>query len=119
MPIVVEGVVRGGKIVLVDGPDLADGQRVQVVIEPQPVPTEPVGGEMTSEEGAVHTPLEDPALIERLVRIRRDRLPLPPSPSGPGRKTAAGMLAGDPTWDEHLREVLVSRKSATYREFPE
>ena len=119
MPIVVEGVVRDGKIVLVDGPDLADGRRVQVVIEPQAVPIEPVAVGMTSEEGAVHTPMEDPGLIELLVRIRRDRLPLPPSPSGPGRRSAAGMLADDPTWDEHLREVLVSRKSATYREFPE
>jgi len=119
MPIVVEGVVRGGKIVLVDGPDLADGQRVQVVIEPQPVPTEPIAVETDSEEGTVHTPLEDPALIELLVLIRRDRLPLPPGPSGAARKSAAGMLAGDPTWDEHLREVLESRKSASYREFPE
>ncbi len=109
MPIVVEGVVRGGKIVLVDGPDLTDGQRVQVVIEPQPA----------TEEGIIHTPLENPALIELLARIRRDRLPLAPSPSGPGRKSAAGMLADDPTWDEHLREVLESRKSDVYREFSE
>jgi hypothetical protein len=119
MPIVVEDVVRGGKIVLVDGPDLADGQRVQVVIGPQGVPAEPVGAGLTSEEGTVHAPLEDPGLIELLVRIRRDSLPLPPGPSGPGRKSAAGMLADDATWDEHLRDVLASRKSATYREFPE
>ena len=41
MPIIIEGVVRGGMIVLVDGPDLADGQRVQVVIDPQSASTEP------------------------------------------------------------------------------
>ena len=35
MSMVVEGVVRGGKIVLLDGPELTDGQRVQVVIEPR------------------------------------------------------------------------------------
>ena len=119
MPIVVEGVVRGGKIVLVDGPDLADGQRVQVVIEPRSVPSEQAAVGMPSGEGTVHTPLEDPALIELLARIRRDCLPLPPSPSGPGRKSTAGMLALDATWDEHLREVLVSRKSDAYREFSE
>jgi hypothetical protein len=113
---VVEGVVRGGKIMLADGTELADGQRVQVVIEPQPVPAA-IGP--TPEEGAVFTPLEDPALIEQLADIRRDRLPLPPSPSGPGRKSAAGMLVDDPTWDDHLREVLESRKSAAYREFSE
>jgi hypothetical protein len=114
MPIVVEGVVRGGKIVLVDGPDLADGQRVQVVIEPQPVAVE-----TTSEEGTVPTPLEDPRLIELLAGIRRDRPLLAPGPSGPGRKSAAGMLADDPTWDDHLRDVLESRKSDAYREFSE
>src|SRR5215469_15799366 len=99
MSIVVEGVVRDGRIVLVDGPELADGQRVQIVIEPTPILTEPVAGGPTPEGGTVHTPLEDPALIQLLARIRRDRLPLPPSPSGPGRKSAAGMLAGDLTWD--------------------
>ena len=116
MSLVVEGVVRDGKIVLVDGPELADGQRVQVVIAAQPdaAIVAPV-----PEEGTVHTPLEDPILIYLLAGIRRDRLPLPPSPSGPGRKSAAGRLAGDPTWDEHLRDVLESRQSAAYREFPE
>jgi hypothetical protein len=114
MSIVVEGVVRGGKIVLLDGPELADGQRVQVVIEPPPVPIEPAPAAVgaTADEGTVHTPLEDPALIELLARIRRDHLPLPPSPSGPGRKSAAGILADDPTWDEHFQDVLESRKSA-------
>jgi hypothetical protein len=79
---VVEGVVRDGKIELIDGPELADGQRVQVVIEPRGVPDEPVAIGPTSapEEGTVHTPLEDPKLIERLAGIRHD---LPPLPSGP------------------------------------
>jgi hypothetical protein len=75
--------------------------------------------ETMPDEGTVHTPLEDPALIALLDCIRRDRLPLPPSPSGPGPKSAAGMLAGDPTRDEHLQDVLESRNSAAYREFPE
>jgi len=119
MPIVLEGIVRGGKIILVDGPDLVDGQRVQVVIDPKSVQTEPLAIEMTSDEGTIHTPLEDPGLIDLLARIRRERLPLPPSPSGPGRKSAAGMLASDSTWDEHLHEVLASRKSGAYREFSE
>ena len=109
-----EGVVRDGKIVLIDGTELADGQRVQVVVEPHLD-----SAEMTAEEGTADTPLEDPTLIELLARIRRDRPPLPPSPSGPGRKSAAGRLADDPTWDEHLREVLESRKSAAYRESSE
>jgi hypothetical protein len=104
----IEGVVRDGKIVLVDGSELADGQRVQVMIEPRSVPAEPA-----SEEGTIHTPLEDPALIEFLSCIRRDRPPLPPSPSGPGRTSTAGMLANDPTWDEHLREILDSRLRMT------
>jgi hypothetical protein len=119
MPNIVEGVVRGGKIELVDGPELADGQRVRVVIGPQPLPPEPAAVGATPDEGTVHTPLEDPALIALLDCIRRDRLPLPPSPSGPGRKSAAEMLAADPTWDEHLQDVLESRKSAAYRAFPE
>lgn len=116
---VVEGVVRGGKIVLVAGIELADGQRVQVVIEPQPDRLRATDDGPAPEEGMVHTSMDDPGLIELLACIRRDRPPLPSSPGGPGRKSAAGMLADDPTWDEHLREVLESRKSATYREFPE
>jgi hypothetical protein len=119
MAIVIEGVVRDGMIVLLDGPDLADGQRVQVVIDPQPIPSDPFNAGMTSQEGTVRTPLEDPGLIELLARIRRERLPLPPGPRGPGRRSAAGMLADDATWDEHLREVLGSRKSDAYREFSE
>ena len=111
MSVVVEGVVRGGKIVLVDGPELADGQRVQVVIDPSPFGGDPPAVGVTSEEGTVHTPLEDPSLIELLARIRRERLPLPPGPSGPGRKSTAGALAADSTWDEHLRELLESRAS--------
>jgi hypothetical protein len=97
--------------VLIDGTELADGQRVRVVVEPHLD-----AGEMTAEEGTVYTPLEDPTLIELLACIRRDRAPLPPGPSGPGRKSAAGRLADDSTWDEHLREILESRKSAVYRE---
>ena len=81
MSMVVEGVVRGGKIVLVDGPELADGQRVQVMIEANPVPATPATVEPTPEEGTVHTPLEDPALIKLLAGIRHDRPALPPSPS--------------------------------------
>ena len=76
---IVEGVVRDGKIVLIDGTELADGQRVRVVVEPYLD-----SAEMTAEEGTVYTPLEDPSLIELLACIRRDRPPLPPGPSGPG-----------------------------------
>ena len=119
MSMVVEGVVRGGKIVLVDGPELTDGQRVQVVIEANPVPATPATVEPTPEEGTVHTPLEDPALIKLLAGIRHDRPALPPGPSGPDRKSAAGILSSDPTWDEHLRDVLESRASASHRELPE
>jgi hypothetical protein len=119
MSMVVEGVVRGGKILLIDGPELADGQRVQVVIGPPPVPAEPAAVGPPPEEGMIPTPLEDPVLIEWLAGIRRDRPALPPGPSGPGRKSAAGMLADDPTWDEHLRDVREARKSAAYRELPE
>lgn len=110
-----DGIVRDGRIVLADGTELADGLRVHVVIESRPLPADPPDAAPASEEGTIHTPLEDPALIELLTRIRRDRLPLPP---GPGRKSAAGWLADDPTWDEHLREVLDSRKASTDREFP-
>lgn len=108
---VVQGIVRGGKIELIDGPELADGLRVQVVIGPVSD-----GAEPAPEEGTVYTPLDDPVLIDLLARIRRDRPPLPPGPTGPGRKSAAGMLAGDPTWDEHLQEILDLRNEASDRE---
>src|SRR5262245_32984758 len=104
---VVQGIARGGKIELINGPALADGQQVQVIIETSAKPVEPLD---PSEAGTIHTPLTDPVLIELLERIRRERRPLPPSPTGPGRKSAAGMLANDPTWDEHLREVLELRR---------
>ena len=105
MAYVIEGIIRDGKIELVGGPDLVDGQRVQVVIELQAAPGGP-----TTEEGTINTPLEDPTLIELLARIRRDRAPLPPGPSRGGRPSAAGILADDSTWDEHLRDVLELRK---------
>jgi hypothetical protein len=41
---VLYGVVRGGKIELIDGPELADGQRVQVVVEPPASAAEPPPG---------------------------------------------------------------------------
>jgi hypothetical protein len=116
MPDIVAGIVRDGRIVLVDGTELPDGQHVQVVIEPHPTSTHAAPA---PEEGTIYTPVESPALAELLACIRRDRPPLLPGPSGPGRKSAAGMLADDLTWDEHLREVLDSRKSATDRELPE
>lgn len=100
----VEGVVRDGKIVLVDGPELMDGQHVRVVIDSE------------TEKGQVLTPLEGPILIDLLGRIRQDRQSRPPRPSRPSRTSAAGRLADDPTWDEHLQEVLESRKSDPYRE---
>lgn len=116
---VVEGLIRGGRLVLADGTELADGQRVRVVIDPLAGPVESGPAASLPEEGTVYTPLDDPALVEMLARIRRDRPPLPPSPSGPGRKSAAGLLADDPTWDEHLREVLDSRRSAADPELSE
>lgn len=115
---VFEAVVHGGKIALPDDAALAEGQRVQVVIDPHPVADEPAESAPRLDEGAIHTPIEDPALIELLGRIRRDRTPLPPGPTGPGRRSAAGRLADDPSWDEHLREALDSRRSATGRELP-
>ena len=111
---IVPGIVRGGKIELMNGPELEEGQRVQVVIGPAPE----AAGE-SPEEGIVITPLDDPSLINLLARIRRDRPALPPSPSSPGRGSAAGMLADDPTWDEHLREVIDARRTGTYRELSE
>jgi hypothetical protein len=110
---VVQGVVRGGKIELVNGPELADGQRVQVVIG---APAEPVKAPSPPEEGTVHTPLTDPVLIDLLARIRRERPPLPPSPTGPGRKSAAGMLADDPDFGAHMAEIERYRRSATFRD---
>lgn len=116
---VVEGFIRDGRLVLADGTNLVDGQRVRVVIDPNAGPVEPCPTASIPEEGTIYTPLEDPALTELLARIRRDQPPLPPGPIGPGRKSAAGMLADDPTWDEQLREVLDSRKSGADHELPE
>jgi hypothetical protein len=112
---VVEGIVRGGKIELIDGPKLADGQRVQVVIDPITDRAEPASGE----EGAVLTPLTDPALIELLARIRRNRPALPPSPAGPGRESAAGMLADDAEFDAIMAEIERLRRSDHGREISE
>ena len=120
----IEGVIHGRSIVLEADPGLADGQRVRVRIEPaaQESASAPVlqGVEPVPEdEGTVYTPLTDPALIETLAQIRRNRRPLPPSPTGPGRRSAAGMLADDPKWDEHMREVMEARKTSTYRDLDE
>jgi hypothetical protein len=116
MSIVLEGIVRGGKIELVDGPELMDGQRVQVVLEPHETTTRRDAVGAIPEEGVVHTPLDDPVLVDLLARIRSDQSPLDPSPTGAGRKSTAGMLSEDATWDEDLREVLHSRKWGSYRE---
>ena len=115
---VIEGIIRDGRLVLSDGTELADGQRVQVLIGPDAGEDEPAPVASPSGEGTIHTPVNDPALRERLARIRRDRPPLPRSPSGPGRASAAGRLADDPTWDEHLQEILDSRKSEADRGLP-
>lgn len=110
---VLQGVVRGGKIELIDGPELAEGQHVRVLIESDQV--QPADAELLREEGVVYTP-PPPALEALLDQIRHTRAPLGPSPTGPGRKSVAGALANDPTWDEQLRELMESRKSGAYRE---
>jgi hypothetical protein len=107
---VLRGIVGGRKIELVDGPELADGQRVQVMIEARPVPIGPESPGPTAVEGVVHIPAT-PALASLLERIRRDRPPLPPSPSGPNRGSAAGMLADDPELDLIMAEVERQRRS--------
>jgi hypothetical protein len=114
---VVEGFVRDGKVVLVDAPELVDGQRVHVVIDSTPPSVDE--SDTSSDAGRVHTPLEDPVLIDLLAQIRRNRPALPPSPGRSAIRSAAGMLADDPTWDEHLREVLEWRKTSGNRELPE
>lgn len=118
MPKVLHGVVRGGKIELIDGPELPDGQRVQVVVEPHAVPAEPPPTGPTPEEGVVHTPAS-PELLELLEQIRRKRRPLPPSPTGPGRRSAAGMLADDPDFDEVMAEIERYRRTDYGREVAE
>jgi hypothetical protein len=118
MPRTIEGIVRGGRIELIDSPALAEGQRVQVVIEPQDALARPAAAGPFPEEGMIYTPLEDRVLIALLDGIRRTRCPLPPSPTASGRGSAAGMLADDATWDEHLRHVMELRKSDAYRETP-
>lgn len=102
---------------MVDGPELAEGQHVRVLIDSEGDRASHAEVE-SSEEGVVHTPAT-PALASLLDQIRRTRPSLPPSPTGPGRKSAAGMLAADSTWDNHVREVLEARKSADYREIAE
>lgn len=83
---VLHGVVRGGKVELMDGGTFADGQRVQVVVEPQPVSAEPSTGP-TPEEGVIHTPAS-PELLEFLDQVRRNR---PPS-----RRARPGRVGGRP-----------------------
>ena len=114
MSIVVQGVVRGGKIELVGGPDLADGEVVQVVIA-----SKPSGGPADSsvfDEGRIHTPLVDPGLSQLISGIRRSRQPLTPGPTRSGRSSAAGLLADDGAWEQDLEEVLAARRSDGYRE---
>lgn len=115
---VLQGVVRDGKIELINGPDLEEGQLVRVMIEFETGRVPAVDAGLFPEEGVVHTPAS-PALRALLDQVRRTLLPLRPGPTGAGRKSAAGMLANDPTWDEHAREVFESRKSAEYREIAE
>jgi hypothetical protein len=46
-----------------------------------------------------------------LEQIRRNRRPLPPSPTGPGRKSAAGMLADNPEFDAVMAEIERERRA--------
>jgi hypothetical protein len=104
---VLQGVVRGGKVELIDGPALPDGQRVTVVVADPARPT--------PEEGTVPTPAS-PELLRFLEQVRRDLPPLPPSPSGPGRRSAAGMLANDPDFDAVMAEIERDRHADPGRE---
>ena len=106
----IEGIVRGGRIELIDGPELPEGQRVQVVIEPAEGRGAPFQAGPTPEEGMIHTPAS-PELLELLDRIRRTRRPLPPSPSGPGRRSAAGMLADATDFDAVMAEIERDRRA--------
>src|SRR3954462_13675653 len=89
--IVVQGVVRGGKVELVGGPDLAEGELVQVVIGSKSARGGPAAWPV--DEGRIDTPLVDPALAQLISGIRRGRQPLPPGPTRSGRSSAAGLLA--------------------------
>jgi hypothetical protein len=115
MSVVIQGIVRGGKIELIDGPALADGQRVQVVVEAPPPREEPAPAGPTPEEGVIHTPAS-PELLAFLEQLRRRRRPLPPSPTGPGRRSSAGMLADDPDFDAVMAEIERERRADFGRE---
>ena len=115
MPRTIEGVVRGGRIELIDGLELAEGQHVRVVLEPDAVPVAPAFTGPFPEGGVVHTPAT-PEVLELLDRIRRTRRPLPPSPTGPGRKSAAGMLADAPDFDAVMAEIERERRADYGRE---
>ena len=106
MPQTIEGIVRGGRIELIDGPELAEGRHVKVVIEPEAAP---VSDGSFPEEGVIHTPAT-PELIALMEQIRKTRRPLPPSPTGPRRKSAAGMLADDPDFDDVMAEIQQYRR---------
>jgi hypothetical protein len=114
----IAGVVRGGRIELIDGPELPEDQRVQVVIEPADTPAERPPTGPTPEKGIIHTPAS-PELLEFLDRIRRTRRPLPPSPTSPGRSSAAGMLADVTDFDAVMAEIERDRRADDGREAAE
>ena len=111
------GIVRGGRIELIDGPELVEGQHVRVVIEAQSV-SAAIPDVSSPEEGVIHTPAT-PELLALLEQIRKTRKPLPPSPTGPGRKSVAGCMADDPDFDDVMAEIQQYRRSNFPREVEE
>jgi hypothetical protein len=101
---VIEGIIRGRTIELEDTPEVEDGQRVRVVIEPATDAPSP------RDEGTLTPAPVSPELAALLDSIRRTRRPLPPSPTGPGRRSAAGMLADDPDFDAIMEEIQRQRE---------
>ena len=109
-----QGIVRGGKIELIDGAALPDGQVVQVIVEipaPRPEPLPPLA---PGEAGIIHPPAS-PELQARLEQPRRMVKPLPPSPLGAGRRVA-GVMADDPEFAAVMAQIERERKADFGRE---
>jgi hypothetical protein len=111
----IEGVVRAGRIELIDGPELAEGQHVQVAIQSDGIHSESTDTAGVPDKGVIRTPAE-PELLELLERTRRARRPLRPSPTGPRRQSAAGMLADAPDFDTVMAEIERERRADFGRE---